>query len=252
MACALQSRILSLTLVFFACAAGASIIGQVKQPENAPAQQQVDVDDLLQECQQVIRGQKYVGLVWWIPVEFWEAGAAQNPSSGAQTAEQFKPLREYTLVAVVVGKVGGFGSISFAPSADVRANTLLRDATGAEYRPLESVSAEAQMLAQVVRPIFSGAVGRMGENIELLYFPAKNKEGQPLADPRQRMKFSIVLRQIAGPSEVVFEWQLPLTALSAPKFCPVGNERVKANWRYCPWHGAPLDGSPPPAPAKKG
>ena len=242
--------ILGLVLVF-SCVAGTTARRQAQLPEKPLAGQRVEINDIVEECQQRVRAPHYAGVVWWIPVEFWEASARQNNPDAPVNLDEFKPLRDYTMVAVFVGKVSPLGSLSYPPAADVRANTVLRDAEGIEYHPLESVSPDAQLLADVLRPIFSNALGQLGEKIEVLYFPARSKKGEPLADPRQRSKFSIVLRQIAGSGESIFEWELPLTSLSPPKFCPAGKERVKANWKYCPWHGVPLDGSPP-APAKKG
>ncbi len=47
-------------LIFTAIAAAA------QKPEAA------DPSDMLPETQMPIRGKDYAGMVWWIPVEFWE------------------------------------------------------------------------------------------------------------------------------------------------------------------------------------
>ena len=81
----------------------------------------------------------------------------------------------------------------------------------------------------------------MGQNIQLLFFAATNKLAPPIADPKAPGNFSVVLTKVFDGRDKVFEWKLPLTALSPPEFCPVGKERVQANRKYCPWHGVKLD-----------
>jgi hypothetical protein len=90
----------------------------------------------------------------------------------------------------------------------------------------------------------------MGQNIQFLFFSGTNKMAKPIAYPLSSGSFSVVLSKIIEGKDDVFEWKLPLTTLSPPKFCPVGKERVQANWKYCPWHGVKLDepaASSPPA-----
>ena len=75
----------------------------------------------------------------------------------------------------------------------------------------------------------------------MLFFPATNKMAKPVADPLAPGSFSIVVAKLLDGKDKTYEWKLPLTALSPPKYCPVGKERVQANWMYCPWHGVKLD-----------
>lgn len=85
-----------------------------------------------------------------------------------------------------------------------------------------------------------------------LFFPAVNKMLQPIADPLKAGSFSLLLSKLADGKDKVFESKRPLTSLSPSKYCPVGKERVQANWKYCPWHGVRLDDSASPAtPATK-
>jgi len=231
--------------VLLVVTAGAA--AQVQKPEPQPGAESsvahpVDIDDLMGECQRNVRGKEHVGFVWWIPVEFWEASAAGSGKSSAQIAQQFKPLREYTLVAVAVGRISGLGSVTWTPAANIRANVVLRGADGTEYRALdkEKVNADAQLLAVILRPVLSNIIGSVGENTEFLFFPSRGQDGSPLAIPQSQGSFAVVMKDLAGPGETIYEWKTPLTALSPPKFCPTGKERVQANWKYCPWHGTPL------------
>ncbi len=203
-----------------------------QQPVSA-----MDVEDLVRECQRTLHSKGYGGVVWWIPAEFWEASAGQgNPSTKALV----EAMRRYTLVAVLVGKTGPLGVPTWVPGAMIRAQTLLRDSAGNEYAPLSTLSTEAQMLEGVARPLFANILGKTGENLGMLFFPGNNKAGQRLADPGNRGEFSVVLTDLAGPGQRVYTYRLPLTSLSPAKFCPVGKEKVQADWLYCPWHGVSL------------
>lgn len=206
------------------------------KPQEAEKSYKPDQDDLLADTQQSIRGENHVGMVWWIPFEFWEA----SDESG-KTEEALGPLREYTVVAVVTGKVGPFGVIDFQPPQKVQASTFLRDSQGREYAPMAEVSDQAKMLTQLVKPIFTNALGKMGESIQLVFFPAKDKDGKRMDDPRSKGKMTVVLKDgIAGEGIRTFDFQLPLNSMVPPRYCPQGKERVQANWNYCPWHGVPL------------
>lgn len=193
-------------------------------------------DDLLADVQMTIRGNDQVGMVWWIPFEFWEI----SDESG-RAAEAVKGLRDYTVVAVVTGKVGPLGNVAFQPAEKVRNSTFIRDSDGVEYAKLDKVPEDVEFLTQVLQPVFTNALGKMGENIHLIFFSGKSKDGRRIDDPHGKGDFTVLLKNdIAGEGTRSFDFHLPLNSLSPPKYCPKGNERVQANWKYCPWHGVSL------------
>ncbi len=210
-------------------------------PAQQPAQAGPDLDDLVPECQQSVRGKNTVGVVWWMPVEFWEASAAASGRRDQDTQAMVTALGQYTLVAVAVGRIGAPMKIDWASGSDLHAKTFLRDSRGIEYPAAESVSTEAQVVAAVFRPIMASVIGKMGENTEMIFFPSKTKDGLPIADAKKKGTFSVVLKGLAGSGETGYEWKLPLTSVLPPKICSVGKERVNANWNYCPWHGVALN-----------
>ncbi len=217
------------------------LVGAVASAQTAAAPSSDDmVPELLKETQAMVHGQDYTGMIWWIPPDFWEQAFRQQ-TTPEKAAAQVKPLRDYVMVVVAVGKIGLVGNINFVPPDKLRSNTVLRDAAGHAYAPLTEVAPDAEVLANVMKPILTNALGKFGEAIDILFFPARNAAGQLIADPRQKGSFSIVLKEIAGRPEYTHEWLLPLTSLSPPKYCPVGKERVQANWNFCPIHGVPLN-----------
>ena len=200
-----------------------------------------DTPDMLRETQQSVHEHGYVGMIWWIPFEYWEH------ESGAEAAANLKALKEYTLVGAFAGKISSLGAIDFIPGDDLRKKILLRDEDGNEYAAISEISQDAKLLQGMLKPVFANAIGRAGENFELLFFPAKTKNGQLIASPTGRGTFSVVIKDVVGVPQSVYQWRTPLTSLTPPKYCPVGKEQVNANWAYCPWHGVALSGDQPKA-----
>ena len=211
----------------------------------------VDLSGLLKETQQSASEAGYFGLVWWIPTEYWEISLEKGGFSADKAKEHYAPLKKYTVVAVALGKMG-IGNINWLPETDIRDNLRLRDSEGNLYPPVQKLSGDAEGLVSVLKPVFSNILGTMGQNLVLLFFPSVNKMAKPIADPLAPGNFAVVLSKLVEGKDKVFEWKLPLTSLSPPKYCPVGKERLQSNWKYCPWHGVKLDEPTPVAapPAK--
>jgi hypothetical protein len=214
------------------------------QQSAAPDSADSKLDDIIKETQLSVGGKDTAGLVWWLPTEFWEQSAIQQGSSPEQARTTFGPMRAYTMVIVAVGKVG-LGNINWHSESEIRSNTTLRDSDGQAYQPLKEISPDAQGIASIVKPVLANILGPTGQNLQILFFPAKTASGRLIADPTHAGNFSVILANLTAQKESEFAWRLPLSSLSPPKFCPVGKERVEANWKFCPWHGNRLDEVPP-------
>jgi hypothetical protein len=197
----------------------------------------------MKETQQVPNEAGYAGVVWWIPTEYWEISAERTGMSQEAAKQRFAPLRKYTIVAVGLGKIG-IGNVNWISEPDVKENVFLRDSEGNTYSPVQKLSGDAEGLANILKPVFANILGNMGQNIAMLFFPASNKMAKPIADPLAPGNFSVVVTKLLNGKDKVLEWKLPLTSLSPPKYCPLGKERMQANWKYCPWHGVKLDEAP--------
>jgi TonB family protein len=195
---------------------------------------------LIRETQQYTREPGYFGFVWWTPVEYWERSAERSGMSMEKAGDRYAPLRKYTMILAGVGKIG-IGNINWISEPELRSNLRLRDAAGNDYEPVQELSGDAKGLAAMFKPMMANLLGSMGQNLQIYFFPGADKMAKPIADPLARGSFSVVISNILGPKESIYEWKLPLTSLSPPRYCPVGKERVEANWKYCPWHGVKLD-----------
>jgi hypothetical protein len=236
-------RRLPLCVVAF-CVVCASLLAQ-EPSKSVTSAEDYDLSAVVKETQQSANEPGYIAMVWWMPTEYWEIATEGNGVSVEKAKERFAPLRRYTVLAVVVGKIG-IGNVNYIPEAEIRDATTLRDADGNVYQPLQKLTGDAEGLASIIKPVFSNMMGQMGQNIQLLFFAGTNKMAKPIADPRTTGSFSVTVAKIIGGKDKVIEWRLPLTSLSPPKYCPIGKERVQANWKYCPWHGVKLDELVPP------
>ena len=201
-----------------------------------------DAPDLLHETQIGIDTPGYTGIVWFIPFDFWIQSGANRGRSEAEMEKAMASLKQYTPVFIFVAKVSELGSFDYVPPEQLAKKVLIRDAKGNDYPVATSISDDAKILASTIKPILGNAMGKAGENSALLFFPAKDKDSHPIADPKSSGTFSVVLKDLVGREEDIYTWNFPLTSVSQPKYCPVGKEQVNANWKYCPWHGVALTG----------
>jgi hypothetical protein len=244
----ISGKMFGLLLVFALLASSA--LGQATPPppekKDAPTGSASNVhtpDDpeILRETQLGMNFNGQTGLVWWVPFEFWVNSAVKNGTSPERARKELGALQQYTIVGVLLGKVSALGSIDYVAPADLQKKTVIRDSDGQDYPAVVELTGDAKSLADIMKPILANAMGRAGENFAMIFYPAKGKSGKSIADATSKGHFSVVLREIAGEPETVFFWRTPLTSLSAPRYCPVGKERVHADWDYCPWHGVKLE-----------
>ncbi len=210
----------------------------------APSTHTADDPGILRETQLGIDFNGRSGLVWWIPFEFWVSSAEKNGTPADQTRKNLSALQDYTVVSVLLGKVSALGSVEYVPPEELRKKTIIRDSDGQEYTAIAELTGDAKTLADVLKPMLANAMGRAGDNFAFLFFPAKGKNGKAIADATTKGQFSVVLKEVVGDAETTFLWRTPLTSLSPPRYCPVGKERIHADWDYCPWHGVKLVDKP--------
>jgi len=202
------------------------------------ANAEVDINKLIEETQQMADGADEMELIWWIPTEFWEVSMGQDPTvSPAQIDEILSVLSPYTIVMAVDGTLGTFGGVTYETEKSIRKSIRLVDSNGTKFAPLKDseVDADTKNFLAMMGPIVASMLGEMGENMHFLVFPAKNKQGEIIADATGNTAFTITL----GDND--YDWRLPLGSLLDPKTCPNDGERMSGAWSFCPWHGLTLD-----------
>ena len=197
----------------------------------------VDIQALISETQKVTQNLNRLVLVWWTPNEFWRASFSQNPSaSKAQIEEALKVLRPYTLIAVIDGKIGAFGGITYKSEADIRSSVYIRDSHGTVYPPLsmDKIEINAKNFLSMMKPMLANMLGPFGQNSHFILFPTENKKGQKIVEAKSEGAFSLKY------GEKEFRWRLPLGSLLPVKICPSCGEKLSGAYKFCPWDGTKL------------
>ena len=198
---------------------------------------EIDLNALTQETQKMWQKADELTFVWWIPEEYWQVSFAQDRSVSEAQAEEFiNILRPYTLIAVIDGKLGPFGGMTYSKESDIRASVRLRDSQGTLYRPLseDKIDADTKSFLSMIKPLLVNLIGPMGQNMHFILFPANSKKGQKIANAKKEGSFSVIL------GERELRWRLPLGSLLPPKICPKCNEKCSGAWKFCPWCGTEL------------
>ena len=197
----------------------------------------VDVSAFAQELMRQSAEDREVKISLWLPGTYWRVSAAKSSGlteDGMRRVEE--ALSPYLLLAVASGEVGPFGGVSWASEGRMRETVTVIDAKGAVIAPLspDGVSADAQNLRGMLRPIFTGMLGPLGENLHLLFFPAESPDGAPLGDATREGSFAVHI------GESRFDYRLPLSVLLKPRRCPIDDEAFSGAWKFCPFHGQEL------------
>jgi hypothetical protein len=202
---------------------------------QAHAQERIDLRALIRETQISSQAPNELTMVWWLPEQFWQASLRDSVSAN-QVDEVLKVVRRYTMIAVVDGRIGALGGVSFIPEETVRTNVTLKDAAGVTYIPLgeSSIDPDMKNLVQVMKPLVANMLGPMGQNMHFVLFPSKSVDGRLVADPASKGAFWV---NVGGKE---FRYRLPLGSLLPPKYDPGTGERFPGNYDFNPFTGTKL------------
>ena len=197
---------------------------------------EVILDDLINETQFTLDkdSEDALRIVWWIPTEFWATIYAKDPSIDEDAAAEIvSSLEKYTMVIVIDGDMTAFGDLKSKSSSKIRKGLKVIDADGKEYSPMddEDIDFGAKMVLNMMKPMFSNLLGKMGESMELMMF---QKDEVAILNPFEDAG-SI---NYGGES---LDLNLPLSSLMEDKICPTDDEKMNSKWKYCPIHGVKLD-----------
>ena len=202
---------------------------------QSQAQERIDLRALVRETQLMSEAPNEMTMVWWLPEQFWQASLGQRLPAD-QVEEVLKVVRRYMLIAVVDGRIGPFGGMSFSPEQSVRANVTLKDAAGVNYAPLgeSSIDPDMKNLIQAMKPVVANMLGAIGQNMHFVLFPSKSADGRLVADPASKGTLWVL---VGGKD---FRYRLPLGSLLSPKYDPGTGETFPGNYNFNPYTGTKL------------
>lgn len=196
-----------------------------------------DMQGIVHDTQKMSNADHQLTLVWWIPKQYWQVSFESNKRVTPEAAADFlRTVKPYTVLAVVKGKIGSFGAVTYEDEATLRSELVLVDGDGNKYSPLDDseISPDMKNFIGIMKPMFANMMGSMGKNIDFYLFPATGKNGQMIADAEKEGRFSVRV----GNDE--YKWRLPVGSVLPPKTCPKCGEELSGAFKFCPYDGSPL------------
>ena len=201
--------------------------------------EQIDIGALTSELQAMNSQQDSLDLIWWIPLQYWEASLKQFPEE--QVEQILSALKNYTILAVIQADISAFGAFHFAEKQTVmdgmRVEVISAEGDVQTISHTEPADPDVRLLLDQMRPVLAQAMGNMGENFYFFPLPATDKDDRQYLSPYEEGKFRVALGREGG--DIVFEIDTPVDALFVPRICPSGKP-AHVSWIYCPWSGEKL------------
>ncbi|MCW3073126.1 MAG: hypothetical protein JWP69_195 [Flaviaesturariibacter sp.] len=177
----------------------------------------VNVDELAEEIMQTKEGNDELKMLFWLPLEYWEAVTKGTPDYSPEAISLLEGiLRDYIVVLAVDGKIDT--KSTFKTKEQVRRGLrFIYDGDKVLLPLLDSeVSADAKELLKEMQPMFESTMGAMGKGFHVFYFAVP--KGKSFS-AKEAGAFAI---QVGGTD---FNWSLPLASFSPRKLCPVDGKR---------------------------
>ena len=196
----------------------------------------VNINSLVEDTQISTGEADEIKLYWWIPVEFWKATFTNDPSMTEKGMEEVVDLLSpYSMFAVVEGTVGMFGGVTYTSYDDIFDIISIQSNDSEKKYPIlsEDIHPDIESLMLTFKPILTGMMGPLGENMHFFVFSDIDKDDR-ICDPFNTGKITLNL------GDEQYSWRTPLGSLLPSKTCPVDQEILSGAWTFCPWHGEKL------------
>ncbi len=197
----------------------------------------VNINKLTEQTQKLSESPDNMCLVWWIPIEFWQAIFDQDQTIDKKQANDILfAFRQYTMFVIIDGTILNDGTITYRSRDTTFDNVILTDAKEKEFRPLseDHIDDKTKELIVTMKPILGNTLGKLGENMHFYLFQKRGNPMDDIINAKEKEDFKIQV------NKEDFKWSLPLGALLKPKKCPEDGKLVDGSWTFCPWHGKKL------------
>ena len=229
---------------WMAAAALAIVATQAGALERKPFAD-VDTDALTRQTQVSSSDsvEQHLGLVWWIPQEFWRTVLANDMNtSEADKQVVLDAFSGVFVLALVQADISALGAFHFYTREEVAAGLDVQArSTGADavfLAPMGQVKPDLELVLGFMKPMLTAAMGNLGNNMHFFVYEDAGAGGARRIDPYEPGEVAVTLRTRDG-RDYDSLLELPLDALYVPRTCPNG-KAAHVSWRFCPWSGAPL------------
>lgn len=203
---------------------------------------QVDVNALTAETQAMAGGADHMDMVWWIPLEFWEATLRQGGGvPEAQIEQMLAILENHTVLGVVQADISPFGAFTYFDKEKVMDGLVVEvldtDGNLQSVSHTEPADPDMRLMLDQMRPVLAQAMGNLGENFYFFPLPNANADGDRYLSPYDEGKLRVTVGR--GEQSSVVEIEFPADSLFVPRMCSNGKP-AHVSWTHCPWGGKKL------------
>ena len=208
--------------------------------ERLPASR-IDTAALTQDTQVILPGTEggHLAMFWWIPAEYWQSVKKMDDATRKNLQEVFSGI---SLLAVAQADISKLGAFTFYPKDQVQQNLeiTLTDENGKTTKValVKKIKPEVEAILGYLKPIFTSAMGNLGNNMHFFVLEDRTADINRLVDPYKKGKLSIQLKRTDN-TPISGDIELPLNSLFVPRQCPNGKP-AHISWNYCPWSGERL------------
>lgn len=203
---------------------------------------QVKLDELTRDTQRHRLANGNVEVVWWIPLEYWEASLAQEKGVDPDALQRIRDtFGDYNVVAVLQASVADDLQYRFTSEDEVHALTVLIDLQGHPHPAIASDDLPPKLAATLafLKPVLASGMGPMGKSMYFLVFPGNDAQGRRLIDPLADGRAQVKTRN------KTHVFRLPLGSLLPDRHDAATGESFPGDFLYNPYTGQVLDAVQP-------
>lgn len=205
----------------------------------------VSIDGLAEETQKSAEPTDGMNLVWYIPIEFWDVTLRQDPTiDEASRADMIGSLEEIFILGMVRADISNFGAFSFHDENEVLKHLTVtfidKEGMKRALQPAEKVDPDVRMLLNMMRPMFTGAMGPMGESFHMIVYNDRDEAGNRIVSPLRDGTLRVNLQTLGKEAGGTINFEFPLDSLYEPRICTNCAEPAHIRWNWCPFCGTEL------------
>ena len=190
------------------------------------------------ETAQTHQTDQHLSMAMWFTTE-----SLRNISAGLDLDPVAKKafvasLKGYAIFGVVdVTLDGDKATVISADHAALRASARLRlgDRAPRAIVREEDLPDGVRIVAQTMRPLMAGMLGKFGDSMEFIVFSDADEHGESLADPRGGGGVTVSF------DKEVFAWQLPLISLRPLRIDRATGDTFPGDYDFSPFTGHKLE-----------
>ena len=205
----------------------------------------IDTDQLTEDTQfSAPCGDDHVNVLWWIPVEFWQALYVNDKTTSESDKKAvIDALKPYSLLMICQSDISAFGSFNFYSKEEIENKLDITYGSGngslVKITPLKDINPDLQILLDVFKPVLTSAMGNMGQNMHFFVLKGYDSTQKRAIDPYALGELNIRIGERNG-KLLQAQLNFPLNSLYMPRKCPNGKD-AHVTWQYCPWSGKKLE-----------